>query len=488
MATVVSTLGNKIRTTKPVSTDAGWEYYKKGGINYFDDYYSGLTYHKNKKGQSKQGNCTWYAYGRFMEIQGKGKNSTPPINASPGKSSAGNWRNIVNKSCKTGNKPEAGAVAVFYDPNGVRDGHVMVVEEVYSDGSYLCTDSGWASFYWQKSTTKDFGDGRGQVRSWMGSSPYNVYHLALFIYNPAVHGSSSGNSETGSGGTSSDPDSTAKEYIEWRYKVPQESYLSNGSPTKILISNDDIKNNAICTYIYLRQHGWTIKPISAVLGYLQWYSVFCPITLAGELQTHATMFRPDDEGQAYGLFGWSPSRKLYNFINSKNCKIGWDKNSQGFYNVVNVVEETDAYAQLEFFNEWTARFDDWGSPYWTNTSKYYEGFETFKTDKPSLTNHTTEWLVRCFCDSWNGIDWYISPTAKEEIIDLADSWETYIRGNQILDVYSISPGDGSVDEGDTVSPNPPLDEGSEGAETPSDAFKYTKPNNKHLFVVDGGWI
>lgn len=463
--TVVSTLGNKIRVSKPSTSD--W-YYKSNTKLY-------KAYTGKDSGVNTNGNCTWYAYARFMEIQGKQNDGIPPIDRKIGASDAGKWRNQAHPKCATGTVPEAGAVAVFYDPDGVGRGHVMIVEEVYSDGSYWFTDSGYGYYYWKDGLTVQGTNGRGQVRDWMngnGKSYYKKYKLWKFIYNPAIHGTSAGNPATGTGGQSSDPPSTADYDVKWIYRLPAE--VPNDELSKnLVITNDEIKNNATCVYKYLSQHGWKDRPIAAVLGYLQWYSVFCPITLIGESRLHVTMFRPDDEGQAYGLFGWSPSRELYDFILSKNRQIGWIKGEHGFYNKYDLSKESDAFAQLEFFDVWTYHFDTESKKYWKENSSYFEDFLLFKSDDYTVTKHSVDWLARCFCDSWMGIDFYMHDYEKDEIADLAENWYTFIKGSKINNVDAL---DGSTGN-DSV-----------GAESPPDAFQYTKPNNKHLFVVDGGWI
>lgn len=93
-------------------------------------------------------NCVGYAYGRFMEEQGITKCNLPTCNAE-------SWINR-NTSYKTGSTAKLGAVIVWGKGkvgNGSDGaGHVGVVEEIYSDGSFLTSNSAYGStrFYTKK--------------------------------------------------------------------------------------------------------------------------------------------------------------------------------------------------------------------------------------------------------------------------------------------------------------------------------------------------
>lgn len=112
-------------------------------------YYSGNIFYQCGYGMP---NCTCFAFGRWQElyaihgISEKVKLCT---------SNAENWYKY-NDGYKRGSKPKLGAVAVWRKGQvGVSSdgaGHVAVVEEVYSDGSFLTSNSAWggANFYTQK--------------------------------------------------------------------------------------------------------------------------------------------------------------------------------------------------------------------------------------------------------------------------------------------------------------------------------------------------
>lgn len=93
------------------------------------------------------GNCTCYAWGRWYELLGK----KPKLCTS----NAENWYSFKD-GYKRGSKPKLGAVAVWSKGkvgNGSDGaGHVAIVEEIYSDGSILTSNSAWKTklFYTKK--------------------------------------------------------------------------------------------------------------------------------------------------------------------------------------------------------------------------------------------------------------------------------------------------------------------------------------------------
>ena len=107
-------------------------------------YYSDNIFYKCGYGMP---NCTCYAWGRFYELTGK----TPKLCTA----NAENWYKYKDGYAR-GKTPKLGAVIVW--AKGVvgnsKDGagHVAVVEEIYSDGSILTSNSAWNStnFYTKK--------------------------------------------------------------------------------------------------------------------------------------------------------------------------------------------------------------------------------------------------------------------------------------------------------------------------------------------------
>lgn len=115
-------------------------------------------------------NCVGYAYGRSLEIAQK--DSIPELPSC----NAEDW----NDTCKWehGQVAKPGAVVCWRSGKNWNSsdgcGHVAVVEEVYSDGSYLISESGWSGFYFR---TKK-----------LSSNNYygNGLTFECFLYNPYV--------------------------------------------------------------------------------------------------------------------------------------------------------------------------------------------------------------------------------------------------------------------------------------------------------------
>lgn len=128
------------RTTAPEDTNKYYINTSKGGYN--------KCIIINTKNGLCIPNCTGFAYGRFMEEQGITNCSLPTSNAET-------WIKN-NTKYKTGSIPKLGAVAIWSKGiigNG-KDGagHDAIVERIYSDGSFLTSNSAYKStkFYTKK--------------------------------------------------------------------------------------------------------------------------------------------------------------------------------------------------------------------------------------------------------------------------------------------------------------------------------------------------
>ena len=111
------------------------------------------------------GNCTWYAYGRYAEARG----SWPDPHLSW--NSAGRWYDEATAFSR-GSTPQLGAVICMHDPTGERAGHVAVVEEINADGSITVSQSGYPNLYFNTATLYEAD----------GYSEYG-YTVQGFIYN-----------------------------------------------------------------------------------------------------------------------------------------------------------------------------------------------------------------------------------------------------------------------------------------------------------------
>lgn len=82
-------------------------------------------------------NCTCYAWGRWFELLGSRPNGLYT-------GDGGNWYeyNINTGYYAYGSTPKLGAVACFASTVG-GSGHVAIVEEIYPDGSFVTSNSGY---------------------------------------------------------------------------------------------------------------------------------------------------------------------------------------------------------------------------------------------------------------------------------------------------------------------------------------------------------
>ena len=128
-------------------------------------------------------NCTAYAWGRFWEIgdpNNTGANKPNP-NELPGYWDGGYWWREVDTSVyDTGQIPELGAVACFWDEDGGGyGGHVSIVEEIDSvNGTITTSNSAYQSTYFYTQTLYASNN-----YNWVGGNGHH-YTFQGFIYNP----------------------------------------------------------------------------------------------------------------------------------------------------------------------------------------------------------------------------------------------------------------------------------------------------------------
>lgn len=105
------------------------------------NYYSGNVFYQCGYGMP---NCTCYAFGRWQELLGKKPNLST--------SNAENWYG-KNDGYSRGKTPKLGAVICYRkgQAGNASDGagHVAIVEEIYSDGSILISESNWGGTNFQ---------------------------------------------------------------------------------------------------------------------------------------------------------------------------------------------------------------------------------------------------------------------------------------------------------------------------------------------------
>lgn len=152
---------------------------------------NGYYYNKNIFYQCNVGlpNCTCYAFGRWYELMG----TKPKLYTG----NAETWypKGTAYDGYQRGQTPKLGAIACW--SKGVAGkssdgaGHVAVVEEIYSDGSFLTSNSGWKGpLFYKKKIGKN--------------CKINGYTFQGFIYPPIEFVENVENSVENTGNTDTD--------------------------------------------------------------------------------------------------------------------------------------------------------------------------------------------------------------------------------------------------------------------------------------------
>lgn len=137
----------------PKTTPPAGKYYYTAVFNPFFPYWSPPRL---------AGNCTWYAFGRFSEVLGE--------KAALCLHDAQDWY-AYKDGYQRGQTPKEGAVLCYAGGRYSGLGHVAVVEEVYSDGSVLVSESGYNAFVFRTNRIANYKN-------------YDGYTFQGFIYNP----------------------------------------------------------------------------------------------------------------------------------------------------------------------------------------------------------------------------------------------------------------------------------------------------------------
>lgn len=147
------------RLTAPSSTDLNWILKSYGGKNPCIQGSSGVR-------NSALPNCTGYVVGRWLELFGD-----YALNL-PWQYNAGEYWTHTNSMLATGSVPKLGAVGCYLDTTGAA-GHVLIVEQVNADGSFVSSESAWGGTRFYTQTLRPPG------YTWSSR-----FKFQGFIYNP----------------------------------------------------------------------------------------------------------------------------------------------------------------------------------------------------------------------------------------------------------------------------------------------------------------
>lgn len=147
------------RLTAPSATDPNWILKSYGGKN---PCIQGSSNVKN----SALPNCTGYVVGRWLELFGD-----YALNL-PWQYNAGEYWTHTNSMLATGSVPKLGAVGCYLDTTGAA-GHVLIVEQINADGSFVSSESAWGGTRFYTQTLRPPG------YTWSSR-----FKFQGFIYNP----------------------------------------------------------------------------------------------------------------------------------------------------------------------------------------------------------------------------------------------------------------------------------------------------------------
>lgn len=418
--------------------DKSNKYYSTSGKNPLNPNYNGFN---------KGGNCTWYAAGRFSEIQGNWDNPVINPKCTHGRDAQlwkpGNRNSdgvlIINPNLTSGMTPKLGAVGVWA---GTEYGHVAVVEEILPNGDIYVSESGYNHYLFRYT----------KLKASSGYAFSRSLTLQRFIYQPFEVGSAGGTKENEkpvSGNTRDNGSSIVqKKYLTW---ITEDSDLEQ--PLKLSASS--MQNNGIITYLVLRMLGYNRDTICAILGNLEVQSHLNPATYRGWEETGDR----DSTDTAYGLCQWSPPSVILDWIDD------------------NEYSPIDGDAQLLWIDQLV--FDD-THIYWKPNSDpdkalYYTDYSRFKTNQDG---YSIDNLTRVFNYSFLNTG---DASSMQSRIDKAYKWNSFINGNNISEEWAhiFKDFDGEIDDSSFYSP---VYDG-EPPESEPDVLHFVR-GKKHLIFVE----
>lgn len=319
----------RLSTDSPTQMENNPWWYSNGNIFYASDY--GLP------------NCTCYAYGRYAEILGSFK-KLPTRNA-------GYWYGLA-KDFNRGQTPALGAVACWHDPNGTYSGHVGIVEQIFSNGNFMCSYSGYGSPYFavreiKKSESYTFVRGNGFKYTFQG-----------FIYGYA---------------TPQDPEKPDEPLPETSWHCKATGYYSRTS--------QEAKDNATALFRQMSGYGWSLSAICGLLGNMEAECSYNPWLWEGNKILSSTDPKLDTSRvNGYGIVQWTPPGE---YVNDSAVKAR-PEYAPNFSDKVG--KTSDPIAQL-----WAIQNRTVPQGQWIQKSGFRVTWEEYKANQNS-----PEWSAECF--------------------------------------------------------------------------------------------
>lgn len=368
-------------------------------------------------------NCKGYSTGRFMEAQSdESQGIIVKTNNIPSGDADEVWKKINNNHIyDTGSTPRVGAIVLWTNSGW---GHWANVERVYSNTDVLLSESHWSVGINSSQQSKaNFTDAWGYFGVWRGNPKTRFQSMKFlgYIYSPATFGEEQHETAQPSGTTNPPWDRSDASWIN----------------KNVYLNMDQMRNNALLAYSYLKAEGWSENACYALLGNMQQESTINPGLY-------------ERGGSGYGLVQWTPKTNYTNWAESNGYDI-----KDGDPQMKWIVEETVPTGQ------------------WIPTSTYNISFADWTTD----TTHSLEWMTRAFERNFErSAD---SESIIRKRISYAEYWASWIP-TQIIKIPSANIADPDYDMTDDQYPY--LDNVAD-SQGDASVFSYKKPDNKHLLVA-----
>ena len=128
------------------------------------------------------GNCTWYAYGRYAEVRGDFAD-LPLVDAGLWYENATGFN---RGDFSSGAMPQLGAIICFKSRSGNYPGHTTVVEQINDDDTIVVSQSGYSTgggstYFWTATVSRE-----NEYREPWYTQGGRDYYCQGFIYNDAI--------------------------------------------------------------------------------------------------------------------------------------------------------------------------------------------------------------------------------------------------------------------------------------------------------------
>lgn len=216
-------------------------------------------------------NCTCYAYGRYAEIKGTFAD-LPTRNADK-------WFDIAKNAFETGQSPQLGAVACWRGPvGGTYSGHVAVVEEIYDNGDFLASNSGYTRDPDKMESQYFFTYYCDKQSGYLGSGwmKRRNYIFQGFIYQ-----------------------STPKSLPAGQWHAKRSGGYSRTSA--------EARDNAIKVYRQMTGYGWSLNAICGLLGNIEQECAYNFWQWENGIVSENSSAQNSARNNAYGFVQWTPA-------------------------------------------------------------------------------------------------------------------------------------------------------------------------------------